>query len=445
MSITGLSDLESLVLSTKNEKTKSYISEALLCYNVGAYRACIVYTWIAVAFDIVNKIQELSFGGDKRAQELFKKFDTYRKQIESGNSQGISSALRFERELLSYANNNLELIDKTQYNDLIRLQEDRHKCAHPIFTKDDILFIPSAEQARLHMRNALVYLLTQPPTQGKSALNSILDIISSDYFPKNINDAVEELRISPLGKASDTLLKSFVNTMLFDVFSEKKYTKKVLCILESCEVLYPEKSKRIFINWCNVNFTKIKDSEFFNFITLVFRYNNPVWNDLDKCVKNRIKSFISIENPHIANIAYSIDYIEKEKSLDGKIKSFIEDCQVSLIKQIVDKNNNAYKLFADKIVGEYVKANYQWDYINQLGTLIISNESYLKKEHILAILDSMQNSCDRLSSHTLPILIKIIYKKASTYNIERNFIDTTLSKSGLENMIIRDENIKDAL
>ena len=439
MNITGLSDLETLVLSTRNEKTKSYISEALLCYNVGAYRACIVYTWIATAFDIVSKIQELSIGEDKRAQDLLKKFDTYRKQIEEGNPQGISSALRFERELLMYANDRLELIDKAQYVDLERLREDRHKCAHPIFTKDDVLFIPSAEQARMHMRNALLYLLTQPPIQGKSALNNILDIISSDYFPRNTKGTLAELKISPLGNASDALLKSFINVVLVDVFSEKKYINKVLSILESCEILYPEKTKKIFLEWCNKNFSKIKDDDFFNFITLIFYFPNSIWISLGDIIKNRVKSFISVDNPNVSNIAYSIGYMIKEKSLEPIIRKFISDAKIPLIKTIIQKSNGSYNIFSDKIINEYSMANSQWGYINQLAELIIENEKYLKKEHIIKILNTMQNSGDRLTSNTLPTLIQLIYKKSDSLQVDKAVIDETLSKSGLDKFIMKED------
>mgnify|MGYP006074009337 CR=1 FL=1 len=64
-----LSDLDELVLKCRDEKTKSYIKESILCYKSGAFRSAIVSTWIAVSFDIIDKLKDLTLTGDKEAEK----------------------------------------------------------------------------------------------------------------------------------------------------------------------------------------------------------------------------------------------------------------------------------------------------------------------------------------------------------------------------------------
>jgi hypothetical protein len=67
MSSNHLVDIDELALKCRDEAARSYIAEAVQCYKSGAYRSCVVATWIAVVFDIVYKLRELDLTGDKRA------------------------------------------------------------------------------------------------------------------------------------------------------------------------------------------------------------------------------------------------------------------------------------------------------------------------------------------------------------------------------------------
>jgi hypothetical protein len=56
----SLGDLDELVISCRTEEARAYVSEAVACYKAGAFRACIVATWIAVVYDLLAKIRELA-------------------------------------------------------------------------------------------------------------------------------------------------------------------------------------------------------------------------------------------------------------------------------------------------------------------------------------------------------------------------------------------------
>lgn len=179
----NLADIEALALRCRSDESKSYIAEAIRCYRASAYRAAIVNTWVAIVFDLIDKIRELSLSGDAKAKELETRYEMYIDQIQKGNTQGIKSALEFERSILNLCKDELQFFDPQQFTDLVRLREDRHRCAHPSFQHAGIPYHPSAEQARLHIRNAIVYVLAQPPVQGKAALAELKVLVSSAYFP----------------------------------------------------------------------------------------------------------------------------------------------------------------------------------------------------------------------------------------------------------------------
>lgn len=64
-----LSDLDELLLRCRSEQSRIYLSEAVAAYRGAAFRATIASTWIAVVFDIVDKIRELSLTGADNARE----------------------------------------------------------------------------------------------------------------------------------------------------------------------------------------------------------------------------------------------------------------------------------------------------------------------------------------------------------------------------------------
>jgi hypothetical protein len=169
-----LSDLDELVLRCRDEKAKSYIKESVSCYKSGAFRSAIVSTWIAVSFDIIDKLKDLSLAGDKEAEKQLEEFEKARK------AGDIASSLKFERDILQIARDKLELISHIEFIDLERLQQDRNRCAHPSMTSDGEIFNPSAELARVHIRSAVEYLLQFPPAQGKYALESLVNEVGSE-------------------------------------------------------------------------------------------------------------------------------------------------------------------------------------------------------------------------------------------------------------------------
>ena len=186
-----------------------------MCYRAGAYRSAIVNSWIAVVFDLIDKIRELALTGDTIAVTISNQYETYLAQIEAGNSQGIKNALEFERSIVTTCRDKLQFFNHQELRDLNRLREDRHQCAHPSFQKVGEPYRPSAEQARLHLRNAVEHVLSQPPVQGRTAITALTTQISSEYFPKERSLALITLRGTALLNANEALIRGVIDALIF--------------------------------------------------------------------------------------------------------------------------------------------------------------------------------------------------------------------------------------
>lgn len=211
----SLVDIEALALRCRGDRAREYVQEAVLCYRAGAYRSAIVNSWIAVVFDLIDKVRELALAGDTNAAAINTQYETYLNQIEAGNDQGIKSALEFERGIVATCRDRLQFFNHQQIRDLDRLREDRHQCAHPSFQRAGEPYRPSAEQARLHLRNAVDHVLAQAPVQGRAAITALQTDVASDYFPKNRGQAFTVLRSSALLNANDALIRGFIDAIIF--------------------------------------------------------------------------------------------------------------------------------------------------------------------------------------------------------------------------------------
>jgi hypothetical protein len=206
-----LTDLDELVSECADPRSRKYIREAVQCYKAGAYRASVVACWIALAFDLVDKIREVGASGDLGAQEAIARFDNARK------NHDVREALAFEKDLLTLARDNFEFISQLEFLDLSRLADDRNRCAHPSQVSDNEVFEASPELSRLHIVNATRYVLSKPPAQGKAALERLLADLGSRFFPSKRADVRTFLEAGPLAKPRESLLRNYLSVLIKDL------------------------------------------------------------------------------------------------------------------------------------------------------------------------------------------------------------------------------------
>jgi hypothetical protein len=176
-------DLDELVSKTRDPASRAQVSQAVAAYNVGALRAAVISIWTTVVFDILSKVRELELSGDQNAAQFLGRVQKVR---EAGD---IAGALQLERTILDVARNEFELLTEHEHQDLTRLLEDRHRCAHPSLNADDEAYEPTPELVRYHLRSALTHLLVHPPVQGKAALTRLFAAVESPLFPKTVPGA----------------------------------------------------------------------------------------------------------------------------------------------------------------------------------------------------------------------------------------------------------------
>ena len=210
-----MASFDELITQCQNENARVHIQDAIRCYGSGSYRAATVAAYVALTFDLIEKLRLLAAGGDGEAKLAAKELDSLQLQLNHGNDQAIVGLLKFERNLLELFRDKFEFFGAYEFEDLARLREDRNRCAHPTFSVSATPYSPSAELARLHIRNAMMLVLTQRPRQGKAALDSIRSVILSPFFPSSVAEATERLRHTELAAARPALLNAFIDDVSF--------------------------------------------------------------------------------------------------------------------------------------------------------------------------------------------------------------------------------------
>lgn len=359
-----LADIEALALRCRSEQSKSYIEEANLCYRAGAYRAAIVSTWVAVVFDLTDKIRELSLYGDAAARELEARLSSYIEQINSGNLQAISSVLEFERNILSTCREKLQFFDQQQLTDLDRLREDRHRCAHPSFQQVGVPYKPSAEQARLHLRNAVVHVLSQPPVQGKAALASVKTVVASQYFPESVEKAISQLSKGGLDNPTDALTRAVLDALVFgfltpdDVLYEKT---QVVTALNALHEMFPGSFEDRLGRQLSKAVSDIDDDRFLWVFYLVAS-TTRAWDLIDQPSKDKIERFVE-KAPH-TELAPAIGKLATVEDLRPALKARIRDFELDELSDAVQSPDVQHicKERAIELLGESMS----WDRTNSV-------------------------------------------------------------------------------
>ena len=135
-----LTDLDELAERVRDPGSLDYLVEAIDAHRGGAQRAAIVSTWVALTYDLMQKIRELAALGDAQAVQFTADVDR------AVANSDVPKQLKIERDLLETARDRFELISPHEFQELARLREDRHLCAHPAFVSEDALLVYEQER-----------------------------------------------------------------------------------------------------------------------------------------------------------------------------------------------------------------------------------------------------------------------------------------------------------
>ena len=166
-----LTDMEELLASVNSAEVRDYMREAMNCYMAGAYRGCIVLSYIALFDDIFDKLKEVA-KINSAAKTIFKAAKTKK------DDQDV-----FETYLIDQLTSN-KLLSGLDGSFLSTLRTLRNKSAHPSGHS------PSAEEARFVFFEVVNRFLSEPILSTTYRVDAIISkLADKNMFPTtNISD-----------------------------------------------------------------------------------------------------------------------------------------------------------------------------------------------------------------------------------------------------------------
>jgi hypothetical protein len=419
-----LADLDELILKCRDDKAKSYIHEAVACYKAGAFRASIVSTWIAVSFDIIDKMKELSLAGDKEAEQQLEKLE------EIHRSANVAEALRFEKGLLTLAKDKFELISQVEFIDLERLQEDRNRCAHPSMNVDGEIFQPSAELARVHIRSAVTHLLQYPPAQGKYALDRLTKEVSSEYFPTEESKTLAVLEKGPLRRSRESLVRNFIIVLIKKILCEPTGYRDLLKIssaLTATRKLHSAIYDKTLSNKLS-DIIRNLEAGSLNRIIILLQHVEGVWEYLDSDVKQRIEMFVEKlpdDLDSLKLLPFLISFPPLSKHVEPIIRSISSDD--FLVSGLLYLPAGTPSFVIDRVIDCYLKSGSYSD-ANLMGKRLSSFATGMTPEQIIRILKGASSNGQVKRSVELENVITELRKSQI---IDTTEFDNLLRENGL--------------
>jgi len=416
--ISSLIDLDELILKCRDDRAKAYISEAVASYRSGAFRSAIVGTWIAVCFDVIEKLRELALSGDKEAEKHAEELEKTRK------SGDIAKALKFERELLEIARDKFELISHVEFIDLERLQEDRNRCAHPSLISEDQVFSPSAELARVHLHSAVSHLLQHPPVQGKYALDRLVKEIDSEYFPDNKDKAKVSLASGPLRKPRESLVRNFVVVLIKKLLKEDldwKQNRRVAAALNATFELHPQGYSAAFSEKLSPLLRSLEDAELERVIAF-FKLTTDTWQYVEGDIRQRIESFVAaLPSNLIDDVDFLLSFAPLRQHTLSRIAIATREELIDTIFFILPSE------VADRLITIYLESQ-NFDQANEWAKHLAIHVSSFNEEQIRRIVTSAAKNEQLLYSFELGALLNVL---RSRKKIPEEEFDGLLKVNGL--------------
>ena len=377
-------NIDELVNRCRNEQAKQHIAEAIDCYKVGAFRSCIVATWLAIVFDYIDKLRELDVLGNAKASIEITKLENIQK------THNLPASLNFEKELLEIARKEFELISPIEESELNNLHETRHRCAHPSMNIDGKIYQPTKTLTLHYIEIAVEYFLGQPPVSGNEILERILREVNSINFPDTQNSVIKHFELSPLSKARESLIRSFVICLLktllreqLDSNNEKRHTLAFNAVWR----MYPSITEKILKEKLNELMLLLNEEKFeiaIKRLREIDDYGKFIQSDVRELRRNCLRRMF-LKDPTSALLIGLKDKRQRHIIVKNLKKMSIQQL-INLVKA------EPYPDFVPHVVELYIQST-SWESANKLGTeLIIPLAKYLTAEYIETIIKGISEN-----------------------------------------------------
>jgi hypothetical protein len=408
----NLTDLDELLLSVRDRNSREYISEAIANYRARSYRSAISATWVAVAYDIISKIRELAFHGDAAAKKFVNDLDAAIHFKQSDYSEATKRLQFIENGLLDVATRDHEFLSSQELIDLKRLRDDRHQCAHPAFTSEDVLFQPSPELVRTHIAHAVLYLLRHPPVQGKTALSRLKNDLLQPSFPTSQPDVSEFMEDRYLNHVKDALLDNFITVFLKVLIkqSEADLVGKedlVLKCLVAVQLRHPHRYEQR-ISAVLPNLADGADDAELTRVIRLFRADRRCWIWLTKPSRIRIAQMAkgyAYNDKDVDSVIGCLEIDELRPLLLSRITNFETKDKLAIY------STHYRSEFIDDAISLYSKASNFRSAESLCQSIILPLASAFRPDHIADILDAAAANGQIHSASGTPELLKELFEK----------------------------------
>lgn len=386
----GFSDLDILLNKIRDIEIKQYAEEAINCYYAKAYRATIITIWIATVLDLYKKIESIySMFGDSGAKSVLD-------NVEICKANG--KALAWEKTILDNAKDTVKIINTEQYQRLKRIEEDRHKCAHPVTDENGSLYLPTAEEARAHIRNSIDILLSQNAIFGKNFADIIIKQIEGPYVGEEVESI--EIQIKKYLKNSNDIFRKNLIVLLL---------KKIVCL--------------------DITDTQNYWLKYINTLKVLYNYNEIDFKELKEKIIVIINRVSNDHLPYLIKLFYSNPYFVEflQENIKDKIELYAEkDSDIETMLQTIGYSEKCFHIIIDKymdlpnwVTGQgYYNCTLQFLTLNYINNLKLLDSPLFRKLKQVAI-STFVNAQDFNAADKYEVGMQVLKKYLNKEEIEQ--------------------------
>lgn len=249
-----LRDMEEMLNKILDSTRKDYMREALSCYHVGANRACIVLSVIAMVDDLYEKVKALS-AINRDALDILRDIDAKKVAQQT-----------FEQDLIDQLCSK-GLLSKLDATISTQLKTLRHKAAHPSG------HIASAEEARYVFSAVIDNILSKELKHTMQLVDDIMSTLASNgnYFPEYRMERTTYIASQAIAHLHQDAYSPLIKK-LFEKAVNEKHSNSFVFILSLRDYdneIFQEKLAKEIVNYAS-------NDESFLLIPNVFTLNNKL-------------------------------------------------------------------------------------------------------------------------------------------------------------------------
>jgi hypothetical protein len=406
----NLADLEELVLSVRDRNSREYIGEAVVDYQSRCYRSAISAAWVAITYDIISKIRELSVQGDAQARNFIERVDRAIALRVADPVESKKQLQAIEGELLVIAHDTFEFLTDHDLRDMTRLRDDRHLCAHPAFAGEDYLFQPSPELVRTHLVHAIVDLLQHPPIQGKSSLVRLKNDLIQPSFPSTQATVSEFLDDRYLRHIKTGLINNLITVFLKVTIKQVepdligKEERIIMCL-----VAVSRRHQTRFAQQMRQELPRLSDGcndDELRRVMRLFRADPRCWQWLGRPNQVRITEIVkyySYDAATLDSVASCLEIPELRPLFVVRAETFTLEQKRTLYSR------HPHQVFIDDAIKQYGEAGSFRGAEALFETMIRPFVSMFRSEHIRTVVDSAKENAQIYCASETPVQLAYLF------------------------------------